>query len=62
MICKDIGCPKLQQSNVCSVYTPQGQLFRNRMGYCPIPDDGPNKKVKAGNNKSRVGQQKQKKK
>jgi hypothetical protein len=36
--------------------------FRDRQGYCPVVDDGPNKKVTINiRSKMRAGQQKQKK-
>ncbi|MGD9161530.1 MAG: hypothetical protein PVG39_24165 [Desulfobacteraceae bacterium] len=62
MICIDTKCPKVKDWGFCSVYSIDGQRFRNRQGYCPIPDAGPNKKVsKIVGTKKRAGQQKQKK-
>ena len=62
MICKEFNCSKMVGEEGCSVYSPKGQAFRDRMGFCPILGDGPaNKTKKATNGKKRVGQQKQKK-
>ena len=61
MICAAINCPKVIGEGRCSVYPPAGQLFRDKMGHCPIPDDGPNKKIRVVAGKKRSGQQKQKK-
>jgi hypothetical protein len=62
MICAAINCPKVIGRGECCVYSPAGQKFRDRQGYCPVPDDGPNKRViKAPAGKKRSGQQKQKK-
>jgi len=62
MMCNDIKCPKLQD-DICTVYSIYGQAMRCRIGYCPIPDDGPNKvKLNIQQQKVRSGQQKQKKK
>jgi len=59
------GCFKLDPTHGCTVYNHGGARFRDRQGYCPIPDDGPNK-PKTNSVKSvkvvRAGQQKQKKK
>lgn len=66
MICRMIrdgrGCEKFHPIDGCSVYNRGGMKFRTRQGYCPIVDDGPNKKVTVTNAKVRAGQQKQKKK
>ena len=66
MICRLVnegrGCGSFHPIDGCFVYTRSGMKFRTRQGYCPIPDDGPNKGVKAVGDKKRAGQQKQKKK
>lgn len=66
MICRLLnngrGCEKFDPQFGCSVYNRGGMKFRDRQGYCPIVDDGPNKKVTATKVKVRAGQQKQKKK
>ena len=62
MICSEVGCKKMLDFGFCSVYTPGGQLFRERYGYCPIPDAGRNKIEKRAVGHERVGQQKQRKK
>jgi len=65
MICRLLnegrGCKMFQPIDGCSVYPLGGMKFRTRQGYCPVVDDGPNKKVKVVSNKARAGQQKQKK-
>ena len=65
MICRLLregrGCVRFHPINGCDVYTRGGMRCRTRLGYCPVVDDGPNKKVRAINNKARAGQQKQKK-
>lgn len=38
MDCIDIGCNKLDGRMRCMTYGLKGQLFRIRMGYCPIAD------------------------
>jgi len=61
MICQDVKCKKLKDDGSCSVYNKGGQEYRDRYGYCPIPDAGPNKVVNVADTKKRAGQQKQKK-
>jgi len=62
MLCTDIKCSKVVGKGLCSVYPPAGQKFRDRQGYCPIPDAGPNKEVHVVQGaKIRAGQQKHKK-
>lgn len=64
MICRLLrngrGCVKFDPQYGCSVYPRGGMQFRDRQGYCPIPDDGPNKPKMATRVKRRVGQQKHK--
>ena len=43
MLCSSIKCPKMKDFGFCSVFNPDGQKFRDRRGYCPVPDDGPNR-------------------
>lgn len=62
MICTDYNCKKVVGEGKCSVYSPEGQLFRDRHGVCPILGDGPNAKKTVVTDKKRAGQQKQKKK
>ena len=59
ILCTAIHCPKLNV--LCSVYSPEGMMLRDRRGYCPIPADGPAKPKVIPKAKKRVGQQKQKK-
>ena len=59
IICTAIHCPKL--SGLCTVYSPEGMRFRDTLGYCPIPADGPAKPRVVPKVKKRIGQQKQKK-
>jgi len=62
LLCVVVDCQRKRVDNSCEVYSPEGQLFRHRMGYCPIPDAGPNKKVPVVQGaKIRAGQQKHKK-
>jgi len=66
MICRMIndgrGCVKFHPTEGCSVYSRGGMRARTRMGYCPIPDAGPNKEVHVVQGaKIRAGQQKHKK-
>jgi hypothetical protein len=60
MICEDYKCRKFV-GNSCDAYPTMGQDLRNRLGYCPVLNDGPNKpKIKVREEKKRVGQQKNK--
>jgi len=66
MICDTINeggpCIKLVNPMICEVYPPKGMMLRDKLGYCPLIDAGPNKKVRAINSeKIRIGQQKAKK-
>lgn len=65
MICRTLnngrGCSHFHPQFGCDVYNRGGMRFRDRQGYCPIPD-GPNKKKTTSVQKVRTGQQKQKKK
>lgn len=66
MICRLVnkgqGCRWFHPTEGCSAYNRGGVRFRARQGYCPLADDGPNKKVVVTNkNRVRAGQQKQKK-
>lgn len=56
------GCEKAIESG-CSVYSPEGQAYRNRMGYCPAVSMGRyaswrEDKPKDVKKKARVGQKK----
>jgi hypothetical protein len=60
VICDDYKCRKFVD-NSCEAYPTMGQDLRNRLGYCPVLNDGPNKpRVKVREEKKRVGQQKSK--
>ena len=62
VICDLVECNKRSPEGGCSVYPPEGQRFRDKVGYCPVCDKGPNKvEVKTSIPKKRAGQQKQKK-
>ena len=59
-----VGCEKAVDTG-CSVYSPEGQAYRNRMGHCPAPGMGRyaswrTDKPEEVKKKVRVGQQKQK--
>jgi|GEM_PF-5513926 len=63
IICDLVKCDKRNSEGGCSVYSPEGQKLRDKLGYCPICDAGPNKiEVNTNAPKKRAGQQKQKKK
>jgi hypothetical protein len=62
MLCSSIKCSKMKDFGFCSIFNPDGQRFRDRQGYCPVPDDGPNRATpKVDTKKKRFGQQKQSK-
>ena len=57
------GCEKVVDGT-CSVYSPEGVAYRNRMGYCPAPSMGRyaswrEDKPAEAKKKVRIGQQKQ---
>ena len=56
MICTDYNCPIQLE---CP-FPEKGRRFRDRQGYCPVTNIGPNKKVIKTSKKVRAGQQKQK--
>ena len=39
MLCEDLKCQYLKEGK-CEKYSIEGMKFRDRMGYCPIIDDG----------------------
>lgn len=70
MKCHEIGCHRFLQHayRLCSVYNIYGMEFRQRQGYCPIIDKYFNperqkvyEQSKNIKGRSRVGQQKQRK-
>ncbi len=60
MLCEDLKCQYLKEGK-CEKYSIEGMKFRDRMGYCPIIDDGPSR-PKPKSKKKRIGQQKAKRK
>ena len=57
-ICVD--CPRKDAEGECVTYTPEGMLYRNKMGWCPIVSKGPVKPVwwSEVKKKERAGQKK----
>jgi hypothetical protein len=60
VICEDYKCRKFIDQ-ACDAYPTMGIALRDRLGYCPVLNDGPNApKPRQRSEKIRQGQQKSK--
>lgn len=59
MMCSCAKCDRLDEWGACTMYSEAGQAWRQKMGYCPVIDNDPDRDTRRQLIKKRIGQQKQ---